>query len=421
MLMSKRTWIFLGIVAVLAVLAVIGLPLLRRNIVNSTINTAAQTEVITATLGNAAQQVQASGSLTATQSSSLSLRANGRVAAVFVKPGDHVSAGETLLRLETDSLERSLANAEASLTIQEQTIEKMPLKTRLDDAQAVIDTAQEKLDTLKNDLHLTGPDAVSKSDLTKSQQNNLDNAEKKLSDAKDAYADIANTPDWQIVQAQLSQAKTNLATAKANLAEATLLAPFAGVIYQVKASVGEQTNGVVIELLDPNSLEARLAVDEIDVAGVRIGQSVTLSTDAYPDVLLSGQVLYIAPAATTATSANDSVTYEVAVELLGESPENVQLAAGMTIDGEILVSEQEDVVLVPNQAITYSTDRASYVVYKSVTTGTTTSVTEAPVLLGIRSGEQTVILSGVSANDKLVINGSSLLAAGNSLRAGPLR
>lgn len=55
-----------------------------------------------------------------------------------------------------------------------------------------------------------------------------------------------------------------------------------------------------------------------------------------------GQVLYIAPAATTATSANDSVTYEVAVELLGESPENVQLAGGMTIDGEILVSEQED-------------------------------------------------------------------------------
>jgi HlyD family secretion protein len=197
-----------------------------------------------------------------------------------------------------------------------------------------------------------------------------------------------------IAEAQIEQAQIQLADAQARLAETTLTAPFDGVVTAVHVELGELANGTVVEMVDHNSLEVVLDVDEVDIGAIALGQHTVVTLETWPDRELEGKVTAIAPKAQTGSSI---VNYEVHISLdVGDLPVRV----GMTADADLITSRREDVLLVANKAITADRDTGTYYVYRKE--GDT--VKQVEISIGLRDKDHTEITAGLSKGDELVLN-----------------
>ncbi|MAT95915.1 MAG: hypothetical protein CL608_02010 [Anaerolineaceae bacterium] len=217
---------------------------------------------------------------------------------------------------------------------------------------------------------------------------NLANAESSL----DRLVSGASDAQVNMAEAQLAQAQTNLARAERNLANATLTAPYDGVITAVNVSMGEQASGVVVEMVNSDSLELVLDVDEVDISNIILGQTAVISLEAFPDSEIEATVVSIAPR-NTASQGSGLVTYNVYLAL---DATDLPVRVGMTANANLITAQRSDVLLVPNRAIT--PDRAAGKYYVTRADG---EVVE--VMIGLRDEANTQITSGLNEGDELLI------------------
>lgn len=212
-------------------------------------------------------------------------------------------------------------------------------------------------------------------------------------------------------EAGLAQARVALAQAQQDLEDATLAAPFAGVVAEVLVNVGDTAStSTTITVLDPTKLYVELSLSESDVAGVEVGQEVALSFDALPDAALTGTVSSVAPAATVTSNV---ATYPVRV---GFDPGATPIRVGMTASGVIVTEERAGVLLVPTRAVQTQGD-ASVVQVQQAAGQPAVAVR---VETGLSSDGQTEILSCVDTGDLCLQEGDTLVvtAASGSATSG---
>ncbi|MCA9935289.1 MAG: efflux RND transporter periplasmic adaptor subunit [Ardenticatenaceae bacterium] len=256
-------------------------------------------------------------------------------------------------------------------------------------AQGSVAAASARLDATEADytLNTAAPTDV---ELTQSQS--------QLAQAEATLAELLAEPtaeDIAVAEAQLEQAQLSLADAQQALADATLTAPFDGVVTAVSASPGEYANGIVVRLADSTALEVILNVDEADIGQIAVGQEAVLTLETWPDTDIPAEVTAVAPNATT-TPGSALITYEVHLQV-GETDLPVRL--GMTANAQLITAQRENVLLVPNQAI--SADRASGTYSVQLVSGDMT--TAVLVTIGLRDGSYTQITSGIQEGDQLLI------------------
>jgi HlyD family secretion protein len=203
---------------------------------------------------------------------------------------------------------------------------------------------------------------------------------------------MAPPTELQIQQADLVVAKAQLALEQARLraSRAELAAPFDGVVAVVNAKAGEPTGAApAFVLLDLSRFHLDVAVDEVDVAKLAVGQAASVTTDALSSIILSGKVDRIAP---TATVVGGVVNYSVRLVLdLSDAP----LRSGMSATAEIVVAEVKNVLLVPNWAI--RRDRRTGQAYASLKAGE--ELKEVEIETGLRGEAYTEVTSGVKEGD----------------------
>jgi HlyD family secretion protein len=208
---------------------------------------------------------------------------------------------------------------------------------------------------------------------------------------------LAPPTDLQIALADLAveQARTALDLAELRLSRAQLTAPFDGVAAVVNIKAGEAAGTApALVLIDTTQFHLDVTVDEVDVAQLAVGQGVSITVDALPEVTLSGKVDRLAP---TAVGASGVVNY--AVRLVIDSTD-APLRAGMSATAAITVAEARDVVLVPNWAI--RRDRRTGQAYASLKVGD--ELTEVPIETGLRGEAYTEVLKGVRAGNVAAIS-----------------
>lgn len=226
----------------------------------------------------------------------------------------------------------------------------------------------------------------------------LAGAESQLAGAQATLADLLDGPtdaEIRASAAQVEQARLSLADAAERLQEASILAPFDGMITEVAISEGEIANGVVIEMVDTGSLEVVLSVDEVDVGSFAVGQPATISLETWPNETLSSEILAIAPSA--AETDAGLVSYDVHLAL-GET--DLPILVGMTANANLITAEVTNVLLVSNQAITPDRAAGKYYVDLRQADGTTR---EVEVQVGLTDDDFTQITDGLIAGDTLVI------------------
>ena len=182
-------------------------------------------------------------------------------------------------------------------------------------------------------------------------------------------------------------------SAEADLAAATLTAPFRGVVLDVMAREGDLVQpGMPIALLsDPSAVEVRTKVIEEDLPLVNVGQAVELFFDAQPDDAVVGRVTRIVP---QRVPDENRPLYYVYVSL-DEPPEGV--VPGMTADASIIVAERESVVRLPRAVI-----RGSLGGEAKVNVWADGRQQERKIKLGLRGDVNAEVLDGLIEGDRVV-------------------
>jgi len=145
----------------------------------------------------------------------------------------------------------------------------------------------------------------------------LESAQLNLEQAQLAYDDLMDGPDpdeLASAEAQLLQAQIQLEQAQQNLADATITAPFDGVITAVNIVNGQAVSAATTAMViaDTSRLHVDVSVDELDVVQVAEGQTVQITLEAFEDTTVSGVVRRISPAG---VQSQGLVTYTVRVDL----------------------------------------------------------------------------------------------------------
>lgn len=153
--------------------------------------------------------------------------------------------------------------------------------------------------------------------------------------------------DVALAEESVKAADIQVQQAQLEIDNATLVAPFDGIVGAVTANVGESVGGgaAVLTLIDPKATRVDVSVDETDIARLATGKPATITFDALPDKRYLGKVIGIAP---NATVQQGVATYTVSVSI--DNPDQ-PLPAGLTANVAIVVAQKENVVLVPNRAI----------------------------------------------------------------------
>ena len=222
-----------------------------------------------------------------------------------------------------------------------------------------------------------------------SQQETVAQAQAQL-----ALKQAGSTPETIAAQqAQVAQAQASVALAEANVQNAKIVAPISGVLTQQDAKLGQLASpGIpLISIIGNGGFEVDAGVSETDVGKILVGDTVSMTLDAFPGKTFSGAVFYIAPAG---TNTQGVISYQIKISFDTPDP---RLKSGLTANITIETSHKDSVLIVPQYAILQN-DQGTFVeVLKNKV------VTQIPVTLGIQDQNGNVeVISGVSEGEQVI-------------------
>lgn len=284
----------------------------------------------------------------------------GRVAAIPVAVGAAVTAGQVLVRLDADDLRVALRQAEAARRAAEVNLldNLVSLRSSLRSARTASLRTGAAL-ARQRELYAAG--RASREELRQAEQAQADAAEELRSarerlnlatgravDAEPPSADdgagdgAVLDADPEVIRARLSEQQAAL-----DLTQATIVAPLAGTVTELKASLGNHLapGAEVATVATLDDVIAEVKVDEVDVGKIRVGQEVELTSDSVRDVQLRGAIALVPP-----TMTDYEVTVEVDVDGSG-LPAGVQLRAGASCRARIEAELKSGATAVPFAAL----------------------------------------------------------------------
>jgi RND family efflux transporter MFP subunit len=359
--------------------------------------------------GELTVSVSGSGFIETSNEAKLFFDGGGEVEKIYVEEGDEVSEGELLALLvptDTDVLELAIAQAEVALEQAKYSLDQAEnpyTDKEISDAEEAVDNAEDWLDLTEDMLRYVQKHGSEWE--VQQWQMEVYNAEVQLDVAEDTLETMLeerDEDDIAIKQMQVYAAMRALEEAQSDLETETLTAPFAGTVASVDVEEGDIIPNptvaqiTIIHLIDPARVELSVELDEIDIPGVAEEQRAIIETDALPALPLEGRVSYVAPVPTVEAGL---VQYNVKIDF--DIPEGSDLKVGMSATADIILSEQNDVLLVPNRAVNYDQEDGTFV---QVMVGEENSeIEKRPVVTGASDGLWTEIKAGLEEGEIVLI------------------
>lgn len=333
--------------------------------------------------GNMEQYVTGSGNVSTSVSVDISSGSTGAITSLPVKEGDKVTKGEVIAKVDDSNAEADLTKSENSLKQQELSLEKLyksldALNVKSPISGTVTSVNISAGDDAGNDGKIYGSLLTIKTDDNRTIQINGYNGTItnvyvsensrvnkgtllfKLDDS-----DIQNSISDQKLAVQ--QAQSDCDTKETALNKTTITSPVDGVVAVENYKQGDtpEQGKAIMTIIDPTQMQAVVQVDELDIASVKLGQTVNTTLDAIPNKTFSGQVIKIA---NIGSASNGVTTYDVTVSI--NSPDNIKV--GMTANVNILVASKQDTLYLPIEAV-QGTGTNRYVILPSASDSSSSS------------------------------------------------
>jgi HlyD family secretion protein len=423
---KKSRIVIITVIVTIFVVSVFGM-MVARKIGTSRIAAVVRVEHIQR--GQLLEFVSAPGEIEPKTNVEISAKISARITGLPYDEGERVTRGDpnanppvpasVLVRLDAKDLESQLLSAQAARSAQAAQIEVEKArvagqKASLVGLEASVKQAERDLERQKGLLETQ--------DIS---QATFDQTKLALDDLKAQYE--ASTHTLQASELNLVVLKHNLDAADARISQAeealsytTITSPIDGVVTRLNAEVGElvmtgtmnNPGTVIIEVADLSKMLVVAQVDEADVGKLKVGQKATVHVDAFPDHEFTGVVDSIALAHTMSRTMTKYFRTEILLDTADQ-----KLHSGLTAHVDIETRKHADVLKVPTQAVlgreidslpleirensphvdkakAYATVVYRYIDGKAVVT---------PVKIGQSDLTHTIILSGITEEDKIVV------------------
>ena len=216
------------------------------------------------------------------------------------------------------------------------------------------------------------------------------------------------TESIQSASESLRSAEISMQNQQDNMSNYTITSPISGTIIEKNAKAGDAlaTGADLCTIYDLSYLVMVINVDELQVSDVSVGQSVQVTADAVPDKTYTGTVTRVSM---KGTSSGGTTTYPVTVRI----DETEGLRPGMNANAEIVTAEAGNALAVPNAAIV----RGGYVLVTKDSPSAANAAPDmtapegyvyVPVKIGVSDDDYTQIISGVTGNDTVAYDPSSV-------------
>ena len=347
--------------------------------------------------GDPAQQValNASGYVTPRRKATIAAKITGRVTGVFFDEGNRVKEGQLLATLDDSDVRRALESAVADR----------------DSSKAAIQDFEVQLRYAQIQLHR----ATELKAANVQSQDQLDNAETAADSLK---AKIA------LVKQQVAGTEARIREAQQAVDNCTIRAPFAGIIVSKDAQVGEMVSPIsagggftrtgIATIVDMNSNEVEVDVNEAYIARVVPGQRVTSTLDAYPDWQIPSHVRTVIP-----TADRQKATVKVRISFDKLDPRILpDMGVKVAFLGEEEPSKKDaakdagpkPTAIVPKTAVRNDGGKSYVFLLRD------TKIERRGVMLGNERGSDVEIMAGVNAGDSLVARGPENLQDGETVK-----
>jgi HlyD family secretion protein len=366
-------------------------------------------QTVVVSRGNLIVSVSGNGTIAVSKEIDISFDKAGKVSKIYIAEGDTVITGQILallVPLDEGQLELDVARAEAALAQAEYNLDKAEnpyTDKEIEDAEQEVEDAEDRLD-LADDMLRYVLQHGGEWEVLQWQMEVL-NAEIQLEMAEDKLDDMLNERDEDqiyVLKKEVAAAETALEEASDALATQTLVAPFTGIVTTVYIDEGKilpppsVSQIPIIRLSDPTSMEFVISLDEIDIPGIIVGDRAVITVDAFPGTDIEGKVISITPLPVVEAGL---VSYDVKIAF--NVPQNMDIRIGMSATADIVKDDRQNVLLVPNGAISIDSEGNPVVmVVVSTTDGLKTE--ERPIAIGISDGLQTEVLSGLQEGDTII-------------------
>ncbi|MBQ7157469.1 MAG: efflux RND transporter periplasmic adaptor subunit [Bacteroidaceae bacterium] len=259
-----------------------------------------------------------------------------------------------------------------------------------------------------------------------SAQSNLSNAQAELTYQKANYTRYKKLYDKGLVSAndfesaKLSYDKAQqtvkvqqqtVTKAQTNLGYATITAPIDGIVLSKEVEEGQTvaaamtTPTLFIIAQDLTDMRVIANIDEADIGGVKEGQRVTFTVDAFPDDTFEGQVTQVRQEATTESNV---VTYEVVISAPNKE---LKLKPGLTANVTVYTLEKSNVLSVPTKALRFTPNEVLLEEGQTIERADGENIVWTlegntfkahPVTVGTTNGTYTEILSGIAEGTEVL-------------------
>lgn len=278
---------------------------------------------------NITELVTATGKIQPEAEVKIAPEVSGEIIELPVKEGELVQKGQLLMRIKPDTYRAQVESSQAALS---------GARASSVSNRAELTRAESEYQRIQK-LYDGGL-------ISEAERNN----------AKAAYDGAKARFDSAV--SGIRQAEGALRQINESLSKTTIYSPVTGTISSLTSRVGERVVGTsqfagteVMRIADLDNMEARVNVNENDVVDVKIGDSVRISVDAYPDREIKGVVREIASTALTrnAGTQEEVTNFEVKISIPDRS---VRLRPGMSTTADIATATVSNVIAVPIQSVT---------------------------------------------------------------------
>jgi RND family efflux transporter MFP subunit len=332
--------------------------------------------------------LNASGYVTARREATVSSKVTGKVTEVLVEEGMKVQEGQVLARLDDTNIKASLRLAEA----------------QHEAAKAAIAETQARLK--EAEINLRRITELSKQNVSTPAE---------LDHAQAEHASLKAKLEQQ--QAEIRVAERQIAAWQQQLDDTVIRAPFGGMVTSKNAQPGEMispmsagggfTRTGICTIVDMDSLEIEIDVNESYINRVQTSQPVEATLDAYSDWKIPAKVIAIIP---TADRQKSTVKVRVGFEKLDPRilPQmSVKVAFREGGGTAVPVSRG---VAVPNSAVQNQNGRATVLVVQN------DRAEQRTVQVSSTSANETIIGAGLASGEKVILNAPSTLKSGSLIK-----
>ncbi|MEN6328348.1 MAG: efflux RND transporter periplasmic adaptor subunit [Syntrophomonas sp.] len=277
--------------------------------------------------GMLTDSIEATGTLSSVKESAMGFKKDEIITALNVQPGDHVKKGQVLATQDATTLNSTLQQAIRSVEQDEISIKTSNLALK------------NNMKTLEQQQSLFDAGVISESEL-------------------DTAKDNVSKSEWEIATAKSKQLndQSKVEQAQSDLDDATLVAPFDGIIGAVNGQVGQingiNSNSSTLLTVMSEDLELSALVNEADIGKIKVGQNVEFTSSSYSDQVFKGKVLRITPQAQTVSNVQ---YYPVLISCV--DPDH-KLFSGMSVSANIIIARKSNVLTVPMMAVSYAQSNA---------------------------------------------------------------